>query len=81
MLNYYHRNTVCTVVTDKSWKNLDKSDIQLCLNGFSFHGPSSQLFETSMSKAFGLCFSLLVIYEIWVKMYVQTLKQVEVKTV
>lgn len=34
-----------------------------------------------MLKAFGLCFSLLVIYEIWIEIYIQTLKETEVKTV
>jgi len=29
VLNYYHRNAMYTVVTNKSWKNFDQTDIQV----------------------------------------------------
>lgn len=45
MLNYYDRNQMGTVVTDKSWRNLDKTDIQkLCLNVFVCNEPNSHIF-------------------------------------
>lgn len=36
VLSYYHRNRMCTAVTDKSWKNLDKTVTQALAQWFSF---------------------------------------------
>lgn len=61
-----------TVVTDKPWRNLDKTDIQaLSQKIFLRFTKFSHILNLSL-KGFWPLLQVLVHYEIWIKMYVQT---------